>query len=84
MHFQYIPQGTCSRRIEFDIDNEGIVTNISFLGGCNGNLKGICALANGQHAADLIRQLQGLQCGAKGTSCPDQFACALSEAMKNQ
>ena len=80
MHHTYYTSGTCSRQIDFDIDEQGRVSGISFVGGCNGNLKGICALAQGQQAAQLISTLKGIRCGNKSTSCPDQLAKALKEA----
>ena len=80
MHHTYYTSGTCSRQIDFDIDEQGRVSGISFVGGCNGNLKGICALAQGQQAAQLISTLKGIRCGNKSTSCPDQLAQALIAA----
>lgn len=82
MHHKYYPAGTCSRQIDFDIDSEGRVSGISFIGGCNGNLKGICALAEGKDAASLAATLRGITCGNKPTSCPDQLAQALTEALE--
>ena len=82
MHHTYYTSGTCSRQIDFDIDEQGRVSGISFVGGCNGNLKGICALAQGQQAAQLISTLKGIRCGNKSTSCPDQLAKALCEALE--
>lgn len=78
-HFTYYPIGTCSRKIDIDIDDNGIVLNISFEGGCNGNLKGLCALAKGRLASEVRSCLKGIKCGAKPTSCPDQLAKALDE-----
>ena len=80
MKFNYRTQGTCSRNISFDLE-DGVVTNISFEGGCNGNLKGISALAEGKKAEEIIETLSGIRCGFKSTSCPDQLAKALSEAL---
>ena len=80
MKFNYRTQGTCSRNISFDL-KDGVVTNISFEGGCNGNLKGISALAEGKKAQEVIETLSGIRCGFKSTSCPDQLAKALSEAL---
>lgn len=82
MHHTYYTSGTCSRQIDFDIDEQDRVSGISFVGGCNGNLKGICALAQGQQAAQLISTLKGIRCGNKSTSCPDQLAQALAEALE--
>lgn len=81
MTFNYKPQGVCSRNLTFDIEN-GIVKNVNFEGGCNGNLKGIAALAEGKPADEVIKSLSGIKCGFKGTSCPDQFAKALEAALK--
>lgn len=80
MNFNYRTQGTCSRNISFDLE-DGVVTNIRFEGGCNGNLKGISALAEGKKAQEVIETLSGIRCGFKSTSCPDQLAKALSEAL---
>ena len=73
--------GTCSRSISFEIDNDHNVSNISFEGGCSGNLKGISALCEGQKAEDIIERCKGIRCGFKATSCPDQLAQALEEAI---
>ncbi len=80
MKFNYRTQGTCSRSISFELE-DGIVSNIHFEGGCNGNLKGISALAEGKKAEEVIESLSGIRCGFKATSCPDQLAKALSEAL---
>ena len=80
MTYQYKTKGVCSSMISFDI-NDGIVSNIKFTGGCNGNLKGISSLAEGMKAEDVIAKIKGLKCGFKNTSCPDQFATALAEAI---
>lgn len=80
MKYQRRNQGTCSRSVSFDLSEEGIVTNVSFEGGCHGNLQGISALAEGKSADELIARLSGIKCGFKSTSCPDQLAKALSEA----
>ncbi len=83
MSYKYKTRGTCSREITFDLEN-GIVKNISFYGGCNGNLKGISALAEGKPAEEVIESLKGIKCGFKPTSCPDQLALALQEALNEQ
>ena len=77
---KYKTQGTCSQFIDFDLE-DGIVKNVSFDGGCNGNLKGIAALVEGKNAEDVIPVLSGITCGFKSTSCPDQLARALHEAL---
>ena len=73
---QYKTCGTCSTLIDFDVDGDTI-TSVAFTGGCNGNLKGICALVSGMKVDDAISKLKGIKCGFKNTSCPDQLARAL-------
>ena len=73
-------QGTCSRSVSFDLTENGTVTNVSFEGGCHGNLQGIAAHCEGKSADELIERLSGIKCGFKSTSCPDQLAKALVEA----
>jgi len=80
MKYTYNPKGTCSRVIEFEI-NEGVITDVNFTGGCHGNLQGIAALVKGMKPEDVINRLDGIRCGMKQTSCPDQFAQALKEAL---
>ena len=79
MHFEYKTKGTCSQYILFDIE-DGKVTNLQYVGGCNGNLKGISSLVEGMDVDEVISRVEGIQCGAKATSCPDQLAQALKEA----
>lgn len=81
MKYSYRTKGTCARTITFDLEN-GIVSNVQFEGGCNGNLKGIAALTEGKNAEEIIETLAGIRCGFKSTSCPDQLATALKEALK--
>ena len=83
MNYEYIPQGVCSRKITFDIKN-GIITNVSFQGGCNGNLKAISKLVEGKSAAEIERVLAGNLCGMKGTSCADQLAKAVRKALEEE
>lgn len=80
---RYMTKGTCSRSIDFDLDN-GVVRNIRFTGGCNGNLKGISALVDGMKAEDAISKLKGITCGMKNTSCPDQLSKALEAALAGE
>ena len=82
MTYTYKTQGTCSRTITFDLE-DGIVKNVNFEGGCNGNLKGISALVEGKEAEDVIKTVSGITCGFKSTSCPDQLARALHEALNS-
>ena len=77
--FEYKTKGTCSQRILFDVEN-GKVKNVQFIGGCNGNLKGIAALVEGMDIDDVIARVEGTTCGMKSTSCPDQLAQALKTA----
>ncbi len=82
MTYTYRNQGTCSRSVRFEL-NDGIVSNVWFEGGCNGNLQGISRLVDGMKAEDAIRKLSGIRCGFKSTSCPDQLARALEAALKD-
>ena len=77
--YQYKTKGTCSQRILFETE-DGIVKNVQFIGGCNGNLKGIAALVEGMPIDDVIARVEGITCGMKKTSCPDQLVQALKEA----
>lgn len=80
MSYKYRTSGTCSRTITFDLEN-GKVSNVRFDGGCNGNLKGISAIVEGMDATHVIERFSGIRCGFKSTSCPDQLAKALKEAL---
>ena len=79
MQFEYKTKGTCSQHILFDVE-DGKVKNVQFLGGCNGNLKGIAALVDGMDVDAVIERVDGIRCGGKETSCPDQLATALKQA----
>lgn len=78
--FSYTPSGVCSAQIDFEIDGD-IVKNIRFTRGCNGNTQGISKLAEGMNVNDVIARLKGVNCGGRGTSCPDQLARALELAL---
>ena len=80
MAFTYRTKGVCSRQISFDIQ-DGRIVNIRFDGGCNGNTQGIASLAEGMTVEEVITRLEGIRCGFKGTSCPDQLAKALEAAL---
>lgn len=82
MVYKYRTSGTCARTINFEIDG-GKVKNVSFEGGCNGNLKGISAIVDGMDAETVIEKFSGIRCGFKNTSCPDQLAKALKQAIEN-
>ena len=77
--YQYKTHGTCSQQILFDIE-DGKVKNVQFIGGCNGNLKGIGSLVEGMDVDEVISRLEGTTCGSKATSCPAQLAQALKAA----
>ena len=79
MTYEYKTSGTCSQRILFDVE-DGKVKNVQFIGGCNGNLKGIAALVNGMDVDAVIERVQGITCNMRPTSCPDQLAQALIAA----
>ena len=82
MEFTYKTSGTCSREIHFEVEN-GKVKNVRFVGGCNGNLQGIGALVEGMNVDDVIARIDGISCGGRPTSCPDQLARALKQAKEN-
>ncbi len=85
MKYQYQPKGTCSKLIEIETENANgkeVIKDVCFTGGCNGNLKGIGALVKGLTPEEVISRLEGIQCGNKGTSCPDQLSKALQEMLK--
>lgn len=73
---KYTPHGVCSQLIDIEV-SDGVIEHVQFTGGCNGNLKGICALVKGMKVDDAINKLDGIKCGFKNTSCPDQLAQAL-------
>jgi uncharacterized protein (TIGR03905 family) len=77
----YRTQGTCSTRISVDLDQDHIIKDVAFTGGCDGNLQGICRLTKGKKAEEVIGMLEGIRCGYKNTSCPDQLAKALRQAI---
>lgn len=79
-HFTYVPHGVCSRRIDFDLE-DGKLHDVRFVSGCNGNLKAIGKLLEGQEAAEAVRILKGNTCGMRGTSCADQLALAVEAAL---
>ena len=80
MEYHYKTKGTCSRRIDVELE-DGRIKAVKFHGGCNGNLQGITALIQGAPTLEIIRKCKGIQCGMRGTSCPDQLAHALEEAL---
>ncbi len=80
--FNYQPKGVCSMRISFELDDQDVVHNVRFMGGCPGNTIGVATLAEGQNARDLIEKLKGIDCRGRGTSCPDQLSLALAQALQ--
>ena len=79
-HISYPTLGTCSRQIDIELE-DGIIRSVPFTGGCHGDTQGIAALVRGMKAADAIARLEGIDCRGKGTSCPDQLAKALRQAL---
>ncbi|HAV90679.1 MAG TPA: TIGR03905 family protein [Eubacterium sp.] len=78
----YQTKGTCSRAIKFDVE-DGIVKNVQFDGGCNGNTQGVAILVEGMPIDEVIKKLKGINCNGRGTSCPDQLAIALTQYKEN-
>ena len=83
MHYEYKTKGTCSQKILFDIE-DGKVKNVEFISGCNGNLQGIGRLVEGMDVQEVIDRIGGIRCGFKPTSCPDQLATALRQALEEK
>lgn len=79
MRYSFKPSGVCSAQIDFNLEN-GVVTDVKFTRGCNGNTQGIAALCEGMKADEIIKRLEGINCGGRGTSCPDQLAKAIRMA----
>ena len=79
MEYNYRPSGVCSKNIKFEIEN-GIVKNVQFTGGCAGNTQGIARLCEGRTVDELVSVLEGIKCGFKSTSCPDQLSKAIRAA----
>ena len=77
MTYSFRPRGVCSREMQVDLDDQGIIQEMRVVGGCNGNLQGISSLVKGMSAEEAIRRLKGINCGGRGTSCPDQLALGL-------
>lgn len=77
-HITYATKGVCSRKIDIDVQ-DGVIVKVAFLGGCSGNTQGLCALLEGMTVEDAIKRLDGIKCGPRPTSCPDQLANALKE-----
>ena len=82
MTYTYTPRGVCSKKITIELSDNGVVENVSFQGGCNGNTQGVAALVKGMKAEEAISRMKGIDCNGRGTSCPDQLAEALTEALE--
>ncbi len=80
MEYHYKPTGVCSREMIVEVE-DGIVTNAKIVGGCSGNTQGVCALVKGMSVDEAISRMEGIRCGMKPTSCPDQLAQALKQAL---
>lgn len=80
MTINYTPRGVCSRNITIEV-TDGVIDSVKFMGGCSGNTQGVAALVKGMKVEDAISRLKGINCNGKGTSCPDQLAIALKEAL---
>jgi len=78
---EFVPKGICARLIIVELDDNDIIKSVEFVGGCDGNHKGIVSLCNGMKASDVVDRLKGIRCGSRSTSCPDQLACALQECL---
>ena len=81
MTYSFRPRGVCSQEMRVEVDDQGIIQRLEVLGGCSGNLQGISVLVRGMPAQEAIQRLKGIRCGFKDTSCPDQLARGLEEAM---
>ena len=81
--FTYAPRGVCSRRMEVTLDGDTVV-DVAIMGGCSGNTQGLSALVKGQKIDEVIARIEGIRCGFKSTSCPDQLAKALRAAKESE
>ena len=80
MTIDYTPRGVCSRRFQIDVE-EGVIRSVQVTGGCSGNLQGLSALLRGMKVEEAVARMEGIRCGGKATSCPDQLAQALKKAL---
>lgn len=83
MNYSYKPSGVCSAQIDFEIE-DGVIHNVKFTRGCNGNTQGVGALCEGMRAEEVVKRLEGLNCNGRGTSCPDQLAKAVKMALAQE
>ncbi len=84
MTYTFRPHGVCSSEMRVELDDQGIIQNLTVTGGCNGNLQGIAALVRGIPAAEAVARLKGIHCGPRKTSCPDQFAVNLERILSEK
>lgn len=84
MKLDYKTQGTCSKEINIEMDDNGIIKSVHFVSGCPGNLLGISKIVEGMKATDVIERFKGVRCASKSTSCPDQLATALQQMLDQQ
>ena len=82
-HITYSTKGTCSKQIDIDVNENNVIKAVKFTGGCSGNTQGVAALVVGMEVNEAIKRLEGIKCGPRSTSCPDQLANAL-KTLKNQ
>ncbi len=83
MRYTYYTQGTCSSQIDFELDENGVIGDVFFTGGCHGNLQAVAVLLRGMKASEAVKKLRGIKCGYKSTSCPDQMARALASVLES-
>ena len=83
MEIEYTPRGVCSRHIHVDVE-DGTIREVKFTGGCSGNTQGIAALVEGMPLDEVVKRLEGIKCGSRPTSCPDQLAKALKKVAEEQ
>jgi len=81
MTYEYNTSGTCSKKIILELSEDNVIESVKFIGGCHGNLQGISSLVKGMKADEVIARLEGIKCGFKSTSCPDQLSKAVKQAM---
>ena len=81
-HIEYKTKGTCARAVIVDVE-DGVITDCEFVGGCSGNTQGVAALVKGMTVSEAVSKIKGIKCGMKSTSCPDQLALALEEAVNS-
>ena len=84
MTYSFRPTGVCAQQMQVEVDDQGVIRSLDVLGGCSGNLQGISALVQGMPAAEAVKRLKGIRCGAKATSCPDQLARGLEQILQGR